>query len=120
MAKHWAQYLPDKLVLAAPFSIYHVWRRQGWPLREVIDMWREAGEKDFEGPGFLGFKRTHASEFFLLAADREYAEATNWYCVNGCCTVTWGKRGNMGGFGPAGCSCGNLDDPRDIERGPIR
>lgn len=104
-------------------SIVYVWRKKGWPLREVVAMWIRAGRSpDLGKIDWLHNEgRTQADEFWATSARREYDEATNWYCVYGCCVVIWGsgKRGNMGGHGPAGCPCDDLDEPRNLARGPI-
>lgn len=52
-------------------------------------------------------------DFVMKAAHRKYEECTTYLCVNGCCSVDWHPAlGNIGGAGPAGCSCDDLDDPR--------
>lgn len=119
--KHISQYLPRWLTLSGPACIHYIWRNDRWPVREIVQMWRDAGESARLGEigPLLGEPRDQVSEFFALTAHRRYEEAVDWYCVNGCCVVTWGRRGNMGGYGPAGCSCDDQDEPRDLARGPI-
>ena len=111
--------------LSAIGCIWYIWRGDRWPLHEVIGMWRAAKRSPNRdttlATDIFGGEDTTTARFFFAAAARRYDEATEWYCVNGCCVVIWGhgKRGNMGGYGPAGCSCDDLDDPRDIARGQI-
>jgi hypothetical protein len=91
--------------------ILYARRTYGYSFADLIGYWNAAKVLCPSDPG---------TEFFAPLAHRSYEESTNWYCVNGCCVVIWdAKRGNQGGYGPAGCSCDNLNDPRDIARGPI-
>lgn len=109
--------------LSAWSCIWYIWRGDRWPLREVIEMWvaaKRSPKRDRTlAMDLFGGEDTTTARFFSAAAARRYDEATDWWCVNGCCVVIWGKRGNMGGYGPAGCPCDELPDPRDLARGPI-
>lgn len=97
----------------------YVARVYGFSFVECRELWNEA-EQTFrdrtqtnELVRDLGFKNRVSDQFFFLAASKMNDESEQYYCVNGCCIVLWHpKRGNHGGFGPAGCSCDELDDPR--------
>lgn len=98
-------------------AIFHARKQYGFEWSWLIDAWRssEAG-----GKMFLGFERNRAMDFYSKCAERMYDECTNYACVYGQCTVIWhDKRGNIGGMGVPMCPCEDLDDPRDLERGPL-
>jgi hypothetical protein len=120
MKKHWTHYLPKSLTLHPVVCIVYVWRNEGWTLRETVDMWRESG-RTFKPGGidFLGQPRDRVGEFFVLNARRALEASENYACIYGCCTVIWRNGKNQGGMGPAGCPCDDMDDPRDLARGPL-
>lgn len=83
----------------------------GFPLKDLKVMWDSSEPSD--ELNFLGMQATKTTVFYSKCAARKYDECETYLCVNGCCSVWWHpKRGNQGGFGPAGCSCDNLKDPR--------
>lgn len=96
-------------------SILYVRRHYGWPLRECIEMWKQA-ERDYlpGATGFLGYPQDVTDIFFSMNANRQYEEAEKYTCVYGCCSVLWLNGQNLGGFGPAGCPCDDMADPRDL------
>lgn len=102
-------------------SILYIRRKHGWPLREIVAMWVKAGLD--RRIGLIDWLhpegRTQGDNFFSAAARRMYDEATNWYCVEGCCVVIWSQGKNVGGYGTPGCPCDEMDEPRDLSRGPI-
>ncbi len=101
----------------------YVRRSYGWSFPVVRELWakaeREYSPTSHRAAGLLrelGFKQTVSDQFFQLAAGKMNDESDAYYCINGCCVVLWHPvRGNHGGWGPAGCSCDNLDDPRGPE-----
>lgn len=102
----------DFLYKRVPFSaVLDAKCEYGFPLRDLKVMWDSSESSD--KPGFLGMETTKAVDFYGKCAERCYDECENYICVYECCTVWWHpKRGNQGGFGPAGCPCDNLKDPR--------
>lgn len=61
---------------------------------------------------FLGTEETRVEAFFYDLAGFNYDRAEKYRCVEGCCLVEWLDGRNQGGFGPAGCPCDALEDPR--------
>jgi len=100
-------------------SVIYLRRKYGIPARDLLKAWlaaRGAEAKD----DFWGFPRGPIEAMFLYAADRMYDECVTYRCVNGCCSVLWHpRRGNVGGAGPVGCGCDDLDEPRDLAFGPV-
>jgi hypothetical protein len=98
-------------------AIFHAKRNYGFEWLWLIRAWREA-----EGGGetFLGFEKSRAVDFYSACAERMYNECSTYACIYGQCTVLWdAKRGNIGGMGVPMCPCASMDDPRDLERGPL-
>lgn len=98
-------------------SIFYARKHYGFEWLWLIRAWRDA---EAGTDSVLGGEKDKAEDFFYRCAHRSNEEVIEYQCVNGCCVVLWHpKRGNTGGYGPAGCSCDDLDDPRDLERGPL-
>ena len=90
--------------------------RYSYPYLVVTDLWYRDWKKSnptAAGKAFPFLAKTPWDGWYMHLADRAYKQATYYKCVNGTCVVIWHKtRGNMGGSGPAGCSCDEMDDPR--------
>lgn len=113
---------------AAEFLYNHVpWSSVVWARREFGFEWRWLIKAwiDSEAGGYsiLRQRPKNKQEVFMdKLIERDYElNRTEYMCVNGCCVVVWHekKQRNTGGYGPAGCSCQELDDPRDLRKGPI-
>lgn len=114
-ARYW-----NELTWKIPFlqkwgSIRYVSKHYGFPRRQTVEMWARA-EREFV-PGrdsLLGEEKSVADDFFSAAAHRQHEEAEVYTCVFGCCSVLWYRGKNIGGFGPVGCPCDDMKDPRDL------
>lgn len=106
----------------APWTvIFYAKREYGYSLRSLWAVWRVSKAEDRPLFSDSRFPHTRTVDFFSRVAGRAHDDSEIYQCVNGCCTVIWHpKRGNTGGMGPAGCSCDDLQDPRDLVRGMIR
>lgn len=93
--------------------MFYARRQYGYPWLYLVRTWRAArptGRKSV-----LGRELGRLDEFFAALIERSHVEARLYTCVNGSCSVIWHpRRGNLGGGGPAGCSCDELEDPRDL------
>lgn len=100
-------------------SIIYVRRRYGFEWRWLIKTWREStGGQERH---FVGGYTNKTEDFFSRCIDRDSEECVTYSCIYGTCAVIWHpKRGNTGGWGRPGCLCDNMEDPRDLERGPIK
>lgn len=104
-----------------PWTVIFYARKQfgfewSWLIREWIK------SKPGKQSVIRGNNLSKVDDFFDRLIERDIEENRVQYaCVNGCCVVIWHTKKNYstGGFGPTGCSCEDLDDPRDLERGPL-
>lgn len=99
-------------------SIFYARRHYGFEWSWLIKTWFAAkGGKD----RVFGGVQSKTENFFQQLAHRSSEEEVPYACVYGTCTVLWHpKRGNTGGIGRPGCPCDDMDDPRDLERGPLK
>jgi len=99
-------------------SIYWGRKYYGYSWLWLIKAWITAK------PGkdrLFGGVQDKTGNFFEKLAHRSHEEATLYACVYGTCTVIWHPtRGNMGGGGRPGCPCDDMEDPRDLNRGPLK
>lgn len=98
-------------------AIFHARKYYGYEWSWLVRTWLTSkGGED----SILGGEKTRGVDFYSKCAHRSHEEAVHYACVYGTCTVIWHpKRGNMGGMGRPGCPCDDMDDPRDLERGPL-
>lgn len=115
-------YVPINNVIykAFPWSVViYAHRRYPFGWLWLINAYRKAEDTGVDT--ILGFPKDKAVEFFSACAGRAHDESEQYRCVYGTCTVIWHpKMGNRGGMGRPGCPCDDMDDPRDLKRGPIR
>lgn len=104
----------------APWTcIFYGRRHYGFEWSWLVKTWinAEGGKERLAFPGI----QTKAENFFQQLAHRASEEEVPYACVYGTCTVLWHPtRGNTGGWGRVNCPCDNMDDPRDLERGPLK
>lgn len=109
----------DFIFKHAPWtSIFHARKHYGYEWKWLFKAWRNStGGQD----KVFGGTKTRTEDFYSQCAHRSYEECVLYACVFGTCTVLWHPtRGNVGGAGRPGCPCDDMDEPRDLERGPIR
>lgn len=99
-------------------AIFHGRKHYGYEWSWLIKNYIEAkGGWDEE----WGYEETKTGNFYYRLAHRSSEESVQYDCVYGTCTVIWHpKQGNKGGMGRPGCPCDDMDDPRDLERGPLK
>lgn len=105
---------------AFPWTVVFTARKHyGYDWGWILQAYRSAEAS--EESTVLGSPVTRAVDFFSKCARRADDESVLYRCVFNACTVQFHpKRGVTGGWGRAGCPCDDLDEPRDLERGPIR
>lgn len=110
----------DFIYKHAPWTMIFYMRKQyGFGLPWLTGQWIKSKPGEYR---VFGGQKTKVNDFVDRVIDRDVRENRVQYaCVNGCCTIIWHIKKNIdvGGAGPAGCSCENLDDPRDLVRGPL-
>ncbi|QWY84031.1 hypothetical protein SEA_A3WALLY_224 [Microbacterium phage A3Wally] len=105
------QYMPWTCIIRERIRTGYEW---SWLIKTYV---KAKGGWDEE----WGYEETKIGSFYYQLAVRADEESTYYACVYGCCTVIWHpKHGNKGGAGRPGCPCQNMDDPRDLERGPLK
>lgn len=88
----------DEELTLESFAQYLLKLYPWWSTESVDEMVAEAGSVD---------------ALAMKASRRKYSEAEDYWCVQGCCVVTWHPvLGNTGGMGLPGCKCELLEDPR--------
>lgn len=119
MASHYP--VQDFVYKHFPWTVIFYARKQfGFEWSWLIKQWIES--KPGGDEWLWGKTKKKTDDYFARLIDRDSEEnRVRYVCVNGCCVIIWHtkKNYNMGGGGPAGCSCEDMDDPRDLERGPL-
>lgn len=107
------QHFPISCVIYAKRHYPYSWRT-------LLGDWKAASGEVGTRCSIVGDEITQADAFFARLAERRFDESVQYACIYGCCTVIWHPtQGNTGGMGRPGCPCENMDDPRDLQRGPI-
>jgi hypothetical protein len=112
----WTYYVPG-------FRKFGTWRYLTRRDEDRLDratfnrLWAEAKTLDRTYSGFFAelhgsTKATHLDNFFYLLARWETDAADKYRCIYGCCVVEWLNGKNRGGWGPVGCPCDDMADPR--------
>lgn len=103
-------------------SLHATHKRYGFSYPDLWALWSKA-KREFT-PGRKEFitkkEKTVTNDFFQLVAARSYREAEEYICVNGCCIILWRNGSETASYGPAGCTCQNLQDPRDLRKGALK
>lgn len=103
--------------LPGPYMMYHTRKTYGFEWRWILRAWRESKAG---GESILGGTLDKVDDFMDKVIQRDHESNVNYRCIFGTCTVIWHpKRGYIGGFGAAGCQCDDMEDPRDLQKGPI-
>lgn len=104
--------------------IIYAWRnRYGslWALTKLYIQTKPRTEPDWlEQQLGLEPDKSKQATFLHNVVKMKNEENVRYRCVYGTCVVFWHpRRGNQGGGGAPGCPCQEMDDPRDLKRGPL-